>query len=156
MRIAFLTGLIASILCGFFHYAGLTGMVEAGGFLYYSPLFIFLGSVYFSIKRTSTVHYNGNVGWKDALKCGGLTGLLIAFGVWIGIFIAFTHTDVRGQVNALIENNATKEEIYKVLGNMNRQTMFDYSRNISLVYFLLTLPVAIGSTVVVRLFKVKK
>jgi hypothetical protein len=156
MKIALITGLVSGILCGAGLFAGINGLVEAGGVLYYSPLFVMIGAIYFSIKRSSTVYHNGNIGFKEALKSGGVTALIACFGIWIGVFIAFTHTDVHGQFNAMIEAKLSREEIKKILGNMTRQKMFENARNFTLTYFLISFPVIIGSAVVIRNFGIKK
>ena len=156
MRIALLTGLGAGVLSAFLLFAGVTGMVAQGGLLYNMPLIIYLAAVYFSIKRTSTVEHQGKIEFKQALKAGGITAIIICLGVWFGFYIALTHTDVRGQVQNMFDVQMSKEEIMLRLSNMNNPKMFQIARDFSLIYFLLGFPFIIGSTVVIRVFGRRK
>jgi uncharacterized membrane protein len=155
MRIALLTGLGAGILCGLLHFCAITGLTSAGGVFYYAPLFIYFGAIYFSIKRNATVNHNNHIEFKQALKYGGFTALLVSLGILIGVFVAFTHTDVQAQLKAMIAANMTKEEIKLILANMTKQKMFDQAKFFTMTYFLLGFVMTLGAAFVVKLFQAK-
>lgn len=156
MRIALLTGLGAGILCGYLHFAALTGMTEIGGFLYYAPLFIYFGAIYFSIKRNATVNHNNQIEFKQGLKYGGLTALIICLGILIGFFVGLTHTDVDAQYKDMVANKMSKEDISFILKSTTKQVMFDRAKFFTYPYFLLGFVMTIGASIVVRLFQAKR
>jgi hypothetical protein len=156
MKIALVTGLIAGALCGVLHFAAITGMTTVGGFLYYSPLLIYFAAIYFSIKRNSTVNHNGQIEFRQALKYGGITALLVSVGILIGVYVAFTHTDVRAQVNDMIARNVSKEEMLLILSNTTNPKMFDQAKFFTMTYFLLGFIMTVGAAFVIRLMQAKR
>lgn len=156
MKIAFWTGLGAGVLCACLHFSALTGSTSAGSFLYYAPLFIFFAAIYFSIKRNSTVNHNGQIGFKDALKYGGITALLIAFLIGVGFYIALTHTDVRKDLEYMVSQNMSSKEMQEALGNITRENMGERAKFFAMPYFLLGFMMTVGAAFVVRLMQSKK
>lgn len=156
MKIALLTGLFVGILCGYLHFAAITGMTSAGGLLYYAPLFIYFAAIYFSIKRNSTVNHDGKIEFKQSLKYGGITAFIVSVGIMIGVFVALTHTDVRAQLKDMIANNMSKEDINLILANTTKQKMFDQSKFFTIPYFLLGFIMTVGAAFVIKLFQARK
>lgn len=149
MKISLLTGLAAGAICGILHFMAITGITTAGGLLYYAPLFIYFASIYFSIKRNATVNHGSQIEFKQALKYGGIAALIGAFGIMIGVFVAFTHTDVPAQLKNMIETHMSKDDIMQILQNTTKQKMFDQAKFFTIPYFLIGFLMTIGASVLI-------
>ncbi len=147
MKISLITGLAAGAICGILHFMAITGITTAGGLLYYAPLFIYFASIYFSIKRNATVNHGSQIEFKQALKYGGIAALIGAFGIMIGVFVAFTHTDVPAQLKNMLETHMSKDDIMQILQNTTKQKMFDQSKFFTIPYFLIGFLMTIGASV---------
>jgi hypothetical protein len=156
MKIAFLTGLVAAVLCGYLHFAVLTGIAGIGGFLYYSPLLIYFASIYFSMKRNATVNHGGQIEFKQAIKYGGITALIVCIGILIGFYVGLTHFDVIGQYKSNVAEGMSKEDISFILKSYTGPVMFDRAKYFTFPYFLLGFIVTVGCAFVIKLFQAKR
>ena len=151
MKFSALIGLIGGLVIACLQYISMTN--EPGGtfgwLLFYSPLIFYFMCIYISIKRTME---SAAPSFKDGLKAGGITALLISTIWGIGIFIGITHIDIAGLIHYKIAHKDTAD-IKHVLSNFTRQGMFDQTKFFTFPNFLLGFVMTVLVTVVFRMRK---
>ena len=158
MKSSFLIGIIGGAIVGFLQYFSFmrTMQVDTIGtlelLLFYSPQIVYLMCIYMSIKIYVRNQSNAIPDFKECLKAGGITMLLIVLIWWVAIFVSLTHTDVKALVNYSIQHG-NKDDVPLILANYSAQGIFDHSKILSLPNFLLGFVVTVLVTVIMRLRK---
>lgn len=151
MRPALLYAAIGSVLVGGIQLLNMlvnfSGTV--GGILFYTPMLLYFACIYLSIKKTKEIQPDGILPFKEGLKAGGVTALIICLMWGIAFFVGLTHQDVQAFVNYKIANGE-QEQIPQYLDAFSsRQHMFDMTKFWVMPNFLLGFLVIIGATVIV-------
>lgn len=152
MRSSVLIGFIGGIVIATLQYISALIIPEGttGLLLYYSPQIVFFMCVYMSVKIYTQQQKESVPGFKECLKAGAITSILIVLLWSIGVFVALTHTDVNANMKHLI---ATGRGAYvnEFLSQWTKQRMFDQAKMWSLMNFLLGFAMTVLVTVIFRL-----
>lgn len=152
MRYSVLIGLIGGIVIAFLQYISALIIPEgtAGLLLYYSPQIVFFMCIYMSVKIYTQQQKERVPGFKECLKAGAITSILIVLLWSIGVFVTLTHTDVNANMQHLI-STGRGAYVREFLSQWTKQRMFDQAKMWSLMNFLLGFAMTVLVTVIFRL-----
>lgn len=151
MRPALLYALIGTVLVGGIQFLNMLGNFTGsmGGLLFYAPMLLYFASIYLSIKKTKDAQPDGVLPFKEGLKAGGITALIICLTWGIAFFVGLTHQDVQAFVNYKIAHGEQDQIPQYLDAFSSRQHMFDMTKFWVMPNFLLGFLVIIGATVIV-------
>lgn len=150
MRTPLLIGIAGGIVIGFLQFFSVTSQANgvSGGLLYYSPMLLYFAAIYVSIKSVS--RQEEEFEFKNGLKAGVITAVLISIMMAIGYFVGLTHLDVASTVRYDLAHGTANDVMLKQLAHWNRQYMFERAKNWSIPNFLLGFVISLAVTLIIR------